>query len=451
MTFSALDSALTGPLFASDEMRAVFSDRAAFAAMLAVEAALARAEAAAGLVPKALAGALSRITPDDLDIDQIGQRTRDSGVVAIPFVKAVEALLPENLRPHVHKGATSQDIVDTALVLQMATAFSLVAADLQAILDGLAALARKHRRTPCVGRTYGQHAAPVTFGYIAATWAAGIADAAAELPRLAEQALVASLGGPVGTLANLGGAADQVSARFARELDLGVPPATRHTSRATIAAVGAWLAILIGTLARMATDVVFLSATDVGEVSEAPADGRGGSSAMPHKRNPISSTVILAAHTAAPGLVTTLIAATASGQQRPAGPWQAEWHALPTLFGLASGALREARRLAETLVVDPARMRANLDTTRGLIFADAAAAALAGKMGRGQAQRILADAADRVRDTGEPLRAVLASVSLHGDLLDAAFNLKPAITAAASAADRALRHVQVARRLLRKF
>ncbi len=399
MTFSALDSGLTGPLFASDAMRAVFSDRATLAAMLAAETALARAEARAGLVPKGLAPALARIKAADLDIAALGLATRDTGVVAIPFVKAVEALLPKKLSGHVHKGATSQDIVDTALVLQMADAFALIAADLVAILDGLSALTRKHRRTLCVGRTYGQHAAPVTFGYVAGTWASGIAEVAADLPALSQRALTASLGGPVGTLAGLGDAAEEIGEGFAHELGLGFAPVTWHTGRARMVAVGSWLATLIATLARMATDVVFLSATEIGEVREAPAEGRGGSSAMPHKQNPLSSAVILAAHAAAPGFLVTLINAAASGQQRPAGLWQAEWHALPALFGLASGALREARRLAESLVVDARRMRTNLDMTGGLIFADAASTALAGKMGRSSAQAMVAKAAAaRTRD-----------------------------------------------------
>ncbi len=451
MTFSALDSGLTGPLFASDAMRAVFSDRATLAAMLAAETALARAQAPEGLVPKGLAPALARIKPGDLKIATLGARTRDAGVVAIPFVKAVEALLPENLRAHLHKGATSQDIVDTALVLQMADAFPLIAADLVAILDGLAGLARRHARSPCVGRTYGQHAAPVTFGYVAGGWASGIAEVAAELPGLSERTLTASLGGPVGTLAGLGDAAEAVGERFAAELGLGHAPVTWHTSRGRMVAVGSWLAMLIAALARMATDVVFLSATEIGEVSEAPAAGRGGSSAMPHKQNPLSSAVILSAHAAAPGFVVTLLNAAASGQQRPAGAWQAEWHALPALFGLASGALREARRIAESLTVDTRRMRANLDMTHGLIFADAAATALAGTMGRSAAQAMVARAAAEVRETGEPLRKVLARAGAPAALLDAAFDLRPATAAAASVAGRAVRQAQDARRSLRRL
>ena len=451
MTFSALDSGLTGPLFASDAMRTVFSDRAALAAMLAAETALARAEGAAGLVPKSLAPALARIKPDDLDIAALGRETRDAGVVAIAFVKAVEALLPEKLAAHVHKGATSQDIVDTALVLQMADAFGLIAADLVAILDGLAALALRHARTPCAGRTYGQHGAPVTFGYVAGTWASGIAEVAEGLPMLRERTLAASLGGPVGTLAGLGDAAEAVREGFAKELGLGLAPVTWHTSRARMVAAGTWLATLIATLARVATDVVFLSATEIAEVSEAPAEGRGGSSAMPHKQNPLSATVILSAHAAAPGLVVTLLNAASSGQQRPAGLWQAEWHALPALFGLASGALREARRLAESLRVDAKRMRANLDMTGGLLFADAASRALAGKMGRSPAQAMVREAAAEVRETGVPLRAVLARMGAPAALLAAAFDLRPATAAATTAAHSAVRQAQAVKRQLRKL
>ncbi len=451
MTFSALDSDLTGTLFASDAMRAVFSDRSRIAAMLAAEVALARAEAAYGLAPKRLATTLSRIAADDLNLTALGEKTANAGVVAIPFVKAIEAKLPETLRAHVHKGATSQDIVDTALVLQMADAFGLVAADLTAIVDGLGAMARKHRRTVCVGRTYGQHAAPMTFGAVAGTWLSGIAETAADLPALRDKALVASLGGPVGTLSGLGEDAARVGPRFARELGLGCAPVGWHTNRGRMVAVGTWLATVIASLARLATDVVFLSATEVGEVSEPHMAGRGGSSAMPHKRNPVSSSVILAAHAAAPGLVVTLLNAAASGQQRPAGLWQAEWHALPQLFGLASGALREARRLAEGLVVDGKRMRTNLDLTRGLVFADAAASAIAAKKGRTAAQQIVTKAADMVRDTGQPLREVLAADGVAKPILDAAFDLKPSIAAAAAMADASVKEAQAVKRTLRKL
>ena len=452
MAFAALDSELTGPLFATAEMRVVFSDRARLAAFLQVEAALAEAEARHGLAPAALAPAIRKLKAGDFDIAALGARTADAGVPTIPFLKAAEAKLPEKLRVAFHKGATSQDVLDTALALQMAAAFDLIAGDLAAILAALAALAKKHRRTPQVGRSLGQHAAPITFGFAVAVWLSGVADSAVALAATRRNALVASLGGPVGTLAALGPAAADVSRDFAAILGLGVAPIAWHTARGRIVAVGAWLTALIGALAKIATDVVFLSATEVGEVNEAPAEGRGGSSAMPNKQNPVSATVILAAHNAAAAQLASLAAAMAAGQQRPAGAWQSEWHTLPPLFGLVSGALREARRLAETLVVHPDRMRANLDLTRGLLFSDAVASRLAGKLGRDAAHRIMEAAAIAVRDGGGSLQDVIASNAAIPPVLrkevEPAFDLTPAIDAAAACVDRALAAAKAVRRAL---
>jgi 3-carboxy-cis,cis-muconate cycloisomerase len=442
MTFSALDSELLGPLFASDAMRAVFADRRRVAAMIEVEAALARAEAAHGLVPRDLAPAIERISADDLDLAQLGRDTAVAGVPVIPFVKAIQTRLPQALEPHFHRGATTQDIVDSALVLQMRDAFELIAGELAAIIDGLARLAERFRATPCVGRTYGQHAAPITFGYKAAVWLAGIADAAAALPALRERVLVASLGGPVGTLAALGEHGPSVVEAFAEALGLGAPVIAWHTLRGRMAEAGAWLATLIGALAKLATDVAHLSSTEVGEVAEPHLPGRGGSSAMPHKRNPVAATVILAAHAAARPHFVTLLDAMAAQDERPAGLWHAEWHALPALFGLASGALREARAIAEGITIDGDRMRANLGLTRGLIFADAVAARLAAKLGRAGAHALVERAANAVRDGGRDLQTVLAEdASLPEELrceLSAAFELGPAIAAAAGLADRAV-------------
>ncbi|MDF3063549.1 MAG: purB [Microvirga sp.] len=446
MTFSALDSAITGPLFASEEMRAVFSDRARLAAMLRVEAALARAEAGLGLAPQGLARAIEAIGPDDLDLTRLGAETALAGVPVIAFVKAVGAKLPRELASALHKGATTQDVLDTALVLQMRDAFGLIVAELKAILPALAALARRHRDTPCAGRSYSQHAAPVTFGFKMAVWLAGVAEAAEQLPSLRSRALAASLGGPVGTLAGLGAKGSEAARAFAGELGLAAAPLAWHTRRARMAETGAWLATLIGALAKIGTDVVHLASTEVGEIAEPHVPGRGGSSAMPHKRNPVSATVILAAHASAKGLLVTLLDAMAAAHERPAGSWHAEWHALPQLFGLASGALREGRRLAEGLEVDARRMRANLDLTKGLLFADAAAAALAPSLGRERAHRLVEEAADEVRQTGRDLRAVLTeSAGEHAASLEAAFDLAPATAAAAqwvepaiAAAERAL-------------
>jgi 3-carboxy-cis,cis-muconate cycloisomerase len=443
VSFSALDSELLGPLFASDAMRAVFSDRARLAAMLRVEAALARAEARFGLAPPELAPAIDAMSADDFDLATLGRATAIAGVPSIPFLKAVQGKLTPELERHLHRGATTQDLIDTALVLQMRDAFALIAADLGAILAGLARLAREHRETPCVGRTYGQHAAPVTFGYKAAVWLAGVAEVAEQLPGLRSRALTASLAGPVGTLAGLGDKGPEVADAFAHELDLATSPMAWHTRRARIAETGAWLAILIGALAKMAGDVAHLASTEVGEVSEPHVPGRGGSSAMPHKRNPVGATVILAAHAACKGHVTTLLDAMAAAHERPAGLWHAEWLALPQLFGLASGALREARTLGEGLQVHPGRMRENLDATRGLLFADAVAARLAPHLGREAAHALAERAAETVRDTGRDLRSVLESdaevrAKAPGVPLADAFDLAPSIAAAATWVDRAV-------------
>jgi 3-carboxy-cis,cis-muconate cycloisomerase len=436
MPFSALDSTITGPLFATDAMRSVFSDRARLRAMLRMEAALARAQAGLGLVPDTLAPAIEAISPDDLDLEALGHGTALAGVPAIPFVKAVQARLPPALEPSLHKGATTQDVVDTALVLQMREAFDLIEAELIAILEGLSRLAAEHRDTPCAGRTYGQHAAPITFGFKVAVWLTGVGETAAQLPWLRQRVLLASLGGPVGTLAGLSGNGALVVDAFAQELGLGTTPLAWHALRARMVETGSWLSTLIGALAKMATDVAHLTSTEVGEVAEPHVPGRGGSSAMPHKRNPVSSTVILAAQAAAKGHLVTLFDAMAAAHERSAGLWHGEWHALPALFGLASGALHEARSLAEGLAVDPDRMRANLDLTRGLLFADAAAARLAPQIGREEAHRLVERAAGEVRRTGEELQAVLTRLAPIP--LEDAFDLRPAIEMSGVWVDRAL-------------
>jgi 3-carboxy-cis,cis-muconate cycloisomerase len=439
MTFSALDSELLGPLFATDAMRACFSDQAWLGSMLATEAALARAQAGLGLAPDGLASAIEAIAPADLDATTLGRQTALAGVPTIPFVRAVQERLRPEFERAFHKSATTQDILDTALVLRLRDALALVAGDLDAIVGGLATLAQTHRATPRVGRTYGQHAAPISFGFAVSVWLAGIAEAASRLPALCDRVLVASLAGPVGTLAGLGECGPAVLDAFAAALGLGTTPLAWHARRGRIAEAGMWLAELMGALAKMATDVVHLASTEVGEVSEPYVPGRGGSSAMPHKRNPISSTVIIAAFTAAKGPALTLLDAMPVLHERPPGLWHAEWHALPSLFGLASGALHEARALAEGLVVHPDRMSENLDMTRGLLFADAAASRLGAILGRETAHALVERASAGVRDTGDSLQTVLErdpQVREAGIDLTAAFDLAPAIAAASVWVDR---------------
>ena len=446
MTFSALDSRLTGPLVATAAMREVFSDRARLAAMLEAEAALARAQARFGLVPAELGDAIAAISPDALDMDAIGAATALAGVPTIPFVKAVGALLPAPLEAAFHKSATTQDIVDTALVLQMRAGLDLVAHDLDAILGNLVTLAEAHRATPQVGRSYGQQAQPLSFGFKVAVWASGLADVAAGLPSLRAAALRASLGGPVGTLARLGPQGPAVADAFAQELGLSPSPIAWHVSRSQIVAVGAFLTATIGALAKIATDVVDLASTEVGEVAEPHVAGRGGSSAMPHKRNPVSATVILAAHGAAPGHLVTLAASMAASHERPAGAWHAEWHALPTLFGLASGALADGVRLAAGMMPDTARLAANLEATSGLLYADAAASRLASALGRERAHALMEGLAGRVRHEGVSLRQAMERASelanrLSAADLDAIFDPKPSVEAAGAWIDRVAIHV----------
>jgi 3-carboxy-cis,cis-muconate cycloisomerase len=439
MSFSALDSRLLGPLFATDAMRAAFSETACLARMLRAEEALARACAAVGLVPEGLAGAIAAMSPESLDLAALGAGTALAGVPVIPFVQAVRERLPPDFERAFHKGATTQDITDTALVLQMREGLDLIAADCAAVVAGFTRLAREHRATPCIGRTYGQHAVPISFGYKAATWALGIAEVANQLPDLRGRVLTASLGGPVGTLGAFGGQAEAVATAYAGHLGLQPEAVAWHTRRARIAETGGWLARLHGALAKCAGDIAHLASTEVGEVSEPIVPGRGGSSAMPHKRNPVSATVILAAFGAAKGHATTLLDAMAAAHERPAGAWHSEWHALPQLFGLASGALREARVLAEGLIVDADRMRRNLDLTQGLLFADAAASACARHRGGAAAHALVERAAGEVRTSGRDLRSVLeASPETKGIDLGPAFDLDRPVAAAAAATDRAL-------------
>lgn len=448
MSFSPLDSELFGPLFTTDTMRACFSDHAWVGSMLAIEAALARSQGNLGLAPEALAPAIEAISSTDLDIEALGVRAAVAGVPTIPFVQAVQARLSAELERSFHKGATTQDIIDTALVLRMRDALDLITIDLDAVMRGLGQLADRHRTTPCVGRSYLQHAAPLSFGYKAAVWLTGIADTADRLPDLRSRILVASLGGPVGTLASLGASGQPVLDGFARALGLGVTPLCWHTNRGRMAETGAWLVQLAGALAKMATDVAHLASTEVGEVAEPHMPGRGGSSAMPHKRNPVGATVILAAHAAAKGHAATLFEAMAAAHERPAGLWHAEWSALPSLFGLVSGALREARTLAEGLVVDTDRMRANIDLTHGLLFADAAAGRLGAKLGREKAHHLVEQAAAEVRQTGASLADVLGrNQTAHDTNIDLAeaFDLAPGVAAAARWVDPALVHASTIR------
>ncbi len=408
MTTGAIDSAILGELFTTPEMRALFADAGHLRRMLEVEVALARAQARLGLIPAAaaeeIAAAACRV---NLDPATIGEETALVGYPVVPLIKALSTACTGDAGRYVHWGATTQDIMDTALVLQIRDAFALLEADLAGIEAALAGLATRHRDTPMAGRTHLQHALPITFGFRCALWLAMLRRRRAALARLRGEVLVVQFGGAVGTLASLGEDGIRVMEALAEELDLGVPEIAWHACRDRPAEVATSLALLAGALGKVATDVVLLSQTEIGEVAEPHVEGRGGSSTMPQKRNPIACELILACARNVQQLVPVMLEAMLADHERATGPWHAEWVALPQIFALTAGAVRHSRRLLEGLVVDPERMRRNLDATGGLIMAEAVMMALAPMVGRQQAHHLVASACDRAIAQGASLLDVL--------------------------------------------
>ncbi|MCM0021422.1 MAG: lyase family protein [Tagaea sp.] len=353
MAFSPVDSALTGPFFADDAVVAVFADRARLARYVRVETALAKAQG-----HRDLAEALAKIEPGAFDAAAIGKATADAAVPSIPFLDALRARLPADLAVRLHQGATSQDLIDTEMALALREADAVTRRSWAKALDGFAGLAARHRDLPMMGRTYNKRAAPITYGHKAAQWGLVLAEALDAFPA---PVFRAALGGAVGTLAAMGDGAPGIARRFAEELGLEPAEPPAHQSRAPFVSYGLGCAMAIGAAAKIATDILYLQSDEVGEVAEPTAPGRGGSSAMAHKRNPVGCTAILAAHMAASGHAATLIQSMAGALERPAGAWHAEWLALGPSVGFASGAARELAALANGLDVDPARLRANLD------------------------------------------------------------------------------------------
>jgi 3-carboxy-cis,cis-muconate cycloisomerase len=327
-------------MFASRDMRTLFSDRATVGRMLMVEAALARAESAVGVIPRnAAAPIAAACNPARFDIEAIGNAARGVGNVAIPLVKALTAAVAkrdENAARFVHWGATSQDVIDTATVLAIRDAEELLGRDLDRAISSLAVLARRHRKKPMAGRTWLQQALPITFGLKAARWAAMLARTRVQLGEAAAAVAVLQLGGAAGTLASLGSKGTAVAKRLAKELELEIPDAPWHGERDRIASVAVALGIVIGAAGKIARDVSLLAQTEVGEALEPAAPGKGGSSTMPHKRNPVGCSQILTAATLAPGIVAGVLSGLVQEHERALGGWQAEWLALPQLFLLAS-------------------------------------------------------------------------------------------------------------------
>jgi 3-carboxy-cis,cis-muconate cycloisomerase len=418
MSVNPADSQIYGSLFGTDEMRAVISDRAQLAAMLEVEAALARAEASLGILPRRAAEAITAAARIEvLSLDKIAASTATVGYPVVELVAQLGRAAGAEAARYVHLGATTQDIVDTAMVLQMRRGVAIIRRDLIATAHALADQAQRFRDTPMAGRSHLQHAVPITFGLKCATWAAPLANHVARIDQAAARVFVVQFGGAAGTLASLGSSGPAVATALARELDLAAPDLPWHATRDGLAEIAAILALICGSLSKFALDVVLLSQTEVSEVCEPHAEGAGSSSTMPQKRNPILSEYILAATRSVHALVPIVFSAMTQDHERSTGPWQSESLAIPQIFTLTAGALARAHKLAAGMIADPVRMRQNLDATHGLIMAEALATILTPAMGRAAAHHAFSRACDRARDEARALGNVIADDPELGRLL----------------------------------
>jgi 3-carboxy-cis,cis-muconate cycloisomerase len=389
-------------LFLPDAVRAAVSDRAWIAAMLEFEAELAAAEARAGVIPGEAAAAIAAACdPQRFDAEALGREARAAGNPAAPLVRALTEAVEGDAARFVHWGATSQDAMDTASMLVARRSLALIGEQLDAVAAACARLAEEHRQTAMPGRTLLQQALPTTFGLKAAGWLVAVLDARR---RLAAVPLAVELGGAAGTLASLGGEGLRVLGLVAEQLELEEPAVPWHTARTRVAELGAALALAAGTLEKLALDVTLLAQTEVAEAAEPAGDGRGGSSTLPHKRNPVGSALAIACARRVRGEASILLGAMAQEHERSAGAWQAEWEALGGALAYTGGAAAAVRDVLDGLEVRPERMRENLAATDGLVLAESVSMAMAERVGRLAAHELVAAASRRALDAGRPLR-----------------------------------------------
>lgn len=397
--------------FTARDMREVFCDQGRVQAMLDFEAALARAEARVGLIPSAAVAPIAAACNAGLyDFAALGEAIATAGNSAIPLVKALGkqiASTDAEAERYVHLGATSQDVMDTGLVLQLRQALELIESDLAQLADSLAVQAQRHAATPLAGRTWLQHATPVTLGMKIAGWLGAVTRSRQRLRELKPRLLVLQFGGASGTLAALGEQALPIAEALAEELQLTLPEQPWHTQRDRVVEFGAVLGLIAGSLGKFGRDISLLMQTEAAEVFEPSAPGKGGSSTMPHKRNPVGAAVLIGAATRVPGLVSTLFSAMPQEHERSLGLWHAEWETLPEICCLVSGSLQQARLLADGLEVDAARMARNLELTQGLVLAEAVSIVLAQRVGRDTAHHLLEQCCKRAVAEQRHLRAVL--------------------------------------------
>ena len=411
MTNPVLPSSLLAPMFSSAAMRSIVADEMRLQRMLDVEAALARAEAALGVIPASAAGPITEACKAKaFDLKALGEAATAAGNLAIPTVKALTAEVAKRDKDaarYVHWGATSQDIIDTALVLELRAAIDALVSELDRAIRGFTTLAEKYRHTPAVARTWLQQALPMPFGLKLAGYAAALARSRERLKRLRREALMLQFGGAAGTLAALGERGLDVAVKLADQLDLPLADGPWHTHRDRLGELASAFAVLAGTCGKIARDVVLMMQTEVGEAYEPAAEGRGASSTMPHKRNPVASAAALAAATIAPQLCATILAAGVQEHERAAGTWAAEWPTFPALALVTSGALAAVVDIAEGLDVDAERMRANLELTDGQIMTEAIAFKLAEKIGKSDAHKLVEEASHKAHKDHRPLKDVL--------------------------------------------
>ena len=404
-------------------------DQAWLRSMLKVEAALARAVERAGLVPAGAGAAVTKAAvADNFDVAELGELAALTGNPVPALSRALARRVPRTAAGAVHRGATSQDIIDTAAMLMARDALDQIIADVAAAARAAAALAGQYRATIMIGRTLLQQAVPITFGLVAAGWLTALDDAQAGLARVRAERLAVQFGGAAGTLASLGDAGARVAALLAEELDLPAPVLPWHTSRLRVVELAAALAGADAVLGKIARDVTLLSQSEVAEVAEGPgeqaarggAPRRGGSSAMPQKQNPVAAVAILGSAKRAPGLLATLTAAAEQEYQRAAGAWHAEWEAVADLLSLTGSAASWAAELLSGLTVDAARMSANLAAAKGLPLAEHVVALLADALGQTAAHDLVAEAGTRAVSAGLPLRDVLLGLPQSAERLEAA-------------------------------
>lgn len=409
MPSTIIDSAIFGNIFSTAAMRAVFSDENRTRKYLDIEAALAKVQGGLGIIPADAADEIIRnCSLDRIDLAKLRTQTERIGYPVLGVVQQLVANCRDGLGEYCHWGATTQDITDTATILQVREGLDLVDADLQVISASLADLSRRHRDTVMIGRSNLQQAVPVTFGYKTAGILSAIERHRDRLRELRPRVLVGEFAGAAGTLASLETGALETQTGLMQELGLGQPDIAWHTNRDRIAEVGCFLGLVTGTLAKLATDVKLMMQTEVAEAFEPYAHGRGSSSTMPQKRNPISCCYIHACASVVRQHAAALLDAMNADHERSTGPWEIEWISLPEAFLLSAGALSQARFILSGLEVDVDRMRANVDLTNGLVVSEAVMMGLAPHLGREHAHDLVYDLCRKAIADNRPLLDVLA-------------------------------------------